>query len=315
MNTPSIPSEAKRLPGLRILVTGGTGFIGRALVAHLMAAGCGVTVYTRNVARARALRPGPVQWLEDLAQLPETVVFDVLINLAGESLAEGRWTERKKARLFASRVETTLSLLAWVQRAQTKPRYLLSASAVGAYGHRDATPLDETSPVEPSFGQSLCQAWEAAADRFSAEGLAVCKLRLGVVFARSGGAFEALRRPFDFKVAARMGCGAAYCSWIHRDDLIAAVEFLLLQQPSPVGVVNLTAPEPLTYADLTRQLGAARRTWLNLPLPAPLLRFLLGEMAQELLLSGQRVLPARLQGLGFQFRYPAFSSALRNLLV
>jgi uncharacterized protein (TIGR01777 family) len=307
-------TATKNLSHQRILLTGGTGFIGRALVAHLLDAACQVTVYTRNAAHARAAQPGAVVWVEDWSQLPATTEFDVLINLAGESLADGRWTNRKKKRLFASRLDTTLGLLKWVRRARIKPRYLLSASAVGAYGPRDARPLDEASDGVPSFGQQLCQEWEQAADEFAAEGMAVCKLRFGVVFARDGGAFTPLRRPFDFGVAVRMGDGIPYCSWIHRDDLIRAVEFLLLHQRPVIGVVNLTAPEPLTYAELARQLGTARRAWVRLSLPAPLLRLLLGEMAQELLLSGQNVRPARLQAMGFEFLYPNFTSALPDLL-
>lgn len=305
---------AKAYAGERILLTGGTGFIGRALVASLLKAHCQVTIFTRNVSRARVAQPGPIRWLENLDELPGTAEFDVLINLAGESLADGRWTKRKKERLFASRINTTHQLLAWVRRAQIKPRYLLSASAVGAYGPRDAVALDERSGTAPSFGQRLCEAWEAAADQFAAEGVGVCKLRLGVVFACDGGAFLPLRRPFDFKVAPVMGGGAAYCSWIHRTDLIRAIEFLLKSQLPVEGVVNLTAPQPLTYAALSQQLGAARHAWVSLPIPAPLLRILLGEMAQELLLTGQNVLPARLQSLGFEFRYPTFASALSELL-
>lgn len=298
----------------RILLTGGTGFIGRALVARLLQTHCRITVLTRNVARARIAQPGPVEWFENLDDLPDTAEFDVLINLAGESLAEGRWTKHKKERLLSSRVDTTHQLLAWVRRAQVKPRYLLSASAVGAYGPRDATALDENSGFAPSFGQQLCLVWEAAADKFAEEGVAVCKMRFGVVFARDGGAFQPLRRPFNFKIAPLMGSGAAYCSWIHRDDLIRAIEFLLKSQPPVKGVVNITAPQPLTYADLTRQLGAAHRTWLSLPIPAPVLQLLLGEMAQELLLTGQNVLPARLQALEFEFLYPTFASALPELV-
>lgn len=301
--------------GLQVLVTGGTGFIGRPLVARLLELGNRVTVYTRDVTRARALLPAGAVCCGNLAELPDSAIFDVLINLAGESLAAGRWTARKKQRLYASRIDTTSELLAWARRARVKPGYLLNASAVGAYGPSDARPLNETSAaVAPSFGQGLCQAWEEMADCFADAGVPVCKLRLGVVFARRGGAFTSLRRPFDFKVAVRMGRGDPYCSWIHRDDLIRAVEFLLARRPLITGVVNLTAPQPLTYAEMARQLGRARKTWFNLALPAPLLRLALGEMADELLLSGQNVLPERLQALGFTFRYPNLASALPDLL-
>ncbi len=310
------PASGAPLAGKRLLITGGTGFIGNALVERLARLGANVTVLTRNALRARTRMRVPVRWIEDLALLNAEDFFDFLINLAGESLADGRWTSAKKQRLLDSRLNTTQALLEWVRRTRTKPAYLLSGSAVGYYGPMDARPLTEASPAGVSFGARLCVAWEKAADEFGSEGVAVCKLRLGVVFARRGGAFAQLRRPFDFKVATVMGDGQQYCSWIHRDDLLRAIEFLLSRPAGEwvTGAVNATAPQALTYAALADGLAHARSAWLRMSLPAPVLRALLGEMADELLLSGQNVVPSRLLELGFQFRYPSFAEALPNLL-
>jgi uncharacterized protein (TIGR01777 family) len=304
------------LRGRRILITGGTGLIGSALLPYLLQRGCEIAVLTRDPRNAPQRLPLPIRWVDHPASIGADEHYDTLINLAGESLAKGRWTAAKKRRLFASRIDTTQALLAWVERAQRKPDYLISASAVGFYGPRSAEALAETDAGTASFGHSLCAAWEDAAERFTQAGLAVTRLRLGVVFARSGGAFEQLRRPFDFRLATVMGAGNHYCSWIHRDDLLRVFDYLLTRpaQQRLTGAVNATAPEPLSYNALADQLAGAKGALAKVHLPPSLLRLTLGEMADELLLQGQRVLPVRLQQAGFQFSYPTFAEALRELL-
>lgn len=314
--TVSTPGDPAELRGRRILITGGTGLIGSALLPYLHERGCELSVLTRDPQAARRKLPLPVRWLQQLESLDVGDHFDTLINLAGESLAEGRWTRSKKRRLFASRVDTTQALLAWVERAQRKPDYLISGSAVGFYGPRSAEALTESDSGSASFGHSLCAAWEAAAEQFATAGVAVTRLRLGVVFTRRGGAFEQLRRPFDLRLATVMGEGSHYCSWIHRDDLLRIFDFLLTR-PAPqrlTGAVNATAPEPLTYRELAADLARAKGALATVHLPPSLLRLALGEMAEELLLHGQRVVPARLQQAGFHFTYPTFARALGELL-
>jgi len=300
----------------RLLMTGGTGMIGSELVPFLQSRGYLLTLLTRNRDRVQRLFGGPIHWLDDLNELTDTDEFDGVINLAGESLADGRWTHDKKRRLFSSRLDTTRALLAWVRRARRKPAYLISGSAVGFYGPRGDTALDESDPGADSFGHRLCVEWEAVASLFAAEGVDVTRLRLGVVFARTGGAFEQLRRSFDWKLATVMGDGSHYCSWIHVMDLLRVLEFLLTQSPAQrlSGAVNATAPTPIRYGELSEQLARAKNARIKLPLPPALLRLVLGEMADELLLQGQRVLPVRLQQSGFQFQFPSLDKALPDLL-
>lgn len=306
------------IPPLKILITGGTGFIGTPLVTMLCESGCEVTVLTRDRKRASFTQPAAaVTWIESLNALASNSVFDVFINLAGESLAQGRWTDAKKQRLLDSRINVTAALLDLVGRLEHKPAYLINGSAVGFYGPHQDQKLDESSAAVDSFSHRLCAAWEAEADKLGEYGMGVCKLRLGVVLAPSGGAFEQLKRPFRLKVATQMGAGQHYFSWVHRQDLMRIFAFLLARGPENqwlTGPVNATAPDPVTYHDLCQALAERYRTWLKLPLPAPLLRTMLGEMADELLLTGQRVEPGKLLENGFRFQYPTLKDALTSLV-
>lgn len=306
------------IPPLKVLVTGGSGFVGTPLVTMLSESGCEVTALTRDRRRAAYKQPAAaVTWIESLNALASNSVFDVFINLAGESLAQGRWTEAKKQRLLDSRINMTAALLDLVDRLEHKPDYLINASAVGFYGPHQDQRLNESSAGVDSFSHRLCAAWEAVADKFSEYGVGVCKLRLGVVLAASGGAFEQLKLPFMLKVATQMGAGQHYFSWVHRQDLMRIFAFLLARGPENqwlTGPVNATAPDPVTYRALCQALAERYHTWLRLPLPAPLLRTMLGEMANELLLTGQRVEPGTLLEQGFRFQYPTLNDALTSLV-
>lgn len=311
-----IPTDIDQLPPRKLLITGGTGFIGIPLVTMLSRSGCELTVLTRNKHRAAQEQPAtPVQWLESLDELADDAHFDVLINLAGESLAEGRWTDAKKQRLFDSRRQTTIALYELAARLSHKPQYLINGSAVGFYGAQGDQKLNESSAANDSFSHRLCAEWETQADRLQEFGIQVCKLRLGVVLAPKGGAFEQIKQSFRYKLATQMGSGEHYFSWVHRHDLLRIFAFLLSREPEQrlVGPVNATAPAALTYGQLCRELAEHYHTLLKVPLPRALLRPLLGEMADELLLSGQRVEPQRLTQSGFHFRYPDLSTALPTL--
>lgn len=307
---PSLPSIKPQ----RLLITGGTGFIGSPLVDLLVQQGCSIVVLSRHPNQALKKLPEGVAAVAKLSKIPAETVFDGVINLAGESLAQGRWTEAKKQRLLHSRIGTTEDLFQWAKAQPTPPKYLMNASAVGYYGPQDDAPLTEDSPPHASFSHELCARWERAAQAFETLGTAVCRLRFGVVLAREGGAFEQIILPYRFKLAPVIGSGQQYFSWIHHEDLMRVFFHLLSQDTLPTGPINATAPEPITYRTMADTLAAQAKTWVTLPAPAFVMRTVLGEMAQELLLTGQRVMPQRLQDMGFEFEYSDWQAAVKALV-
>ena len=295
---------------MNILVTGGTGFIGTVLVQRLLERGETVTVYTRSSPRRGQ---GGLEYITDLDSIPVETRFDAFINLAGESIAGGRWTAARKQLLEDSRIGTTRALHELAKRLQAPPTVLLNASAIGYYGPQDDTPLDEEAATADCFSHRLCAAWEDEARRFESLGTRVCLLRLGVVLGRSGGAFEQLKRSVQFGVATWLGSGRQWLSWIHRDDVIRAIEFLL-DHPTLDGPFNLTAPGAVTNRGFSDALAEFRSAFVGLPIPGFVMRAAMGELADELLLTGQRVVPARLESAGFGFNYPDLPGALQTLL-
>jgi uncharacterized protein (TIGR01777 family) len=293
---------------MRYLITGGTGFIGSALVAALNGDGHEVTVLTRqqltDTPQCRYVRaPGDIHG---------NTRFEAAINLAGASLAGARWSQKYKRELVASRVDTTRALIALLRRLNHTPEVLLSGSAVGYYGHHGDEPLDEAASAAPGFAQMLCRQWEETALEAQALGVRVCLLRLGVVLDREGGALQDMARPFSFGVANWLGGGHQWLSWVHRRDVIAAIRFLL-RRTELSGPFNVTAPEPVTSRGFCRAMKRNKRTFITAPVPAAVLRLAVGEMADELLLNGQRVVPAALQAAGFEFTFPTLDAALAEI--
>jgi uncharacterized protein (TIGR01777 family) len=293
---------------MRILVTGGTGFIGTALVNRLLETNHSVTVLTRQ-----QLESGDrLDYVSSLDTLKHDEKIDAVINLAGASLADRRWTRRYKQEIFSSRLDTTRDLVALLSRLEQTPATLLSGSAIGYYGHHGDESLDENGESLPGFAQDLCKQWESAALQARDLGVRVCLLRLGVVLDAGGGAFTQMDRPFRLGIANWMGHGRQWLSWIHRADVIAAIEFLLANETLS-GPFNLTAPDPVTSRGFCEIMKRHRRTLLTAPVPALVMRLMVGEMADELLLNGQRVMPASLQDAGFTFRYPTLDAALKAI--
>lgn len=290
---------------MNYLVTGGTGFIGTALIASLGSAGHTVTVLTRRPRQPQE----SVTFVTSLDAIPAQARFDGVVNLAGASLAGARWSASYKREIISSRLATTESVISLLGRLQQPSAVLLSASAIGYYGHHGDEPLGEDGPVVPGFSQDLCQRWEAAALRASELGTRVCLLRFGVVLDRDGGAMVQMARPFRFGIANWLGDGHQWLSWVHRKDAVAAIDFLL-QRPDLTGPFNITAPEPVTSRGFCAAMKRHCRTLVTAPVPASVMRLLAGEMAQELLLQGQRVLPDRLQTAGFRFGMPTLDDAL-----
>lgn len=293
---------------MRVLTTGGTGFIGAALTQALLDSGSEVTVLSRQVRDDRSR----CRFIRSLDEIAPNGQFDAVINLAGASLAAQRWTADYKREIVASRMDTTRQLVDLLARLDRPPAVLLSASAIGYYGHHGDECLTESSQVSPGFAQTLCSDWESLALQAQQFGVRVCLLRLGVVLDSDGGALREMAKSFRFGVASWLGSGLQWLSWVHRLDVIRAILFLL-KRDDLQGPFNITSPEPVTGRDFARALQMHHRTFVRAGVPAPVMRLLVGEMAGELLLNGQRVLPERLLAAGFDFIYPDLGSALRRI--
>jgi uncharacterized protein (TIGR01777 family) len=297
---------------MHILLTGGTGLLGRALCRHWTQQGHQLTVWSRTPQRVAALCGAQVRGIGGLDEIGDQPL-DAVINLAGAPIADRPWTRKRKALLWASRITLTEQLLAWLQQRQQKPRVLLSGSAVGWYGDGGERELHEDSPqITDDFGAQLCGAWEETAQRAEALGIRVVLVRTGLVLAADGGFLARLLPPFRFGLGGPVGDGRQWMPWIHIADQIALIEFLL-QQEQARGPYNACAPEPVRNADFARALGRVLHRPALLPAPAFLLRMALGELA-GLLLGGQRALPVRLQEAGFRFRFTDLDLALADLL-
>jgi uncharacterized protein (TIGR01777 family) len=290
---------------MRVLITGGTGFVGHALCPRLAAAGHEIVILTRQTnARLPEGASSAATRLDGL----DAADFGGVINLAGAPIGDARWTERRKKLLLDSRVQTTARLVEWMGRARRPPPVLVSASAVGYYGEQGDRPIHEDTPPTPGFTHELCAAWEREAAKASALGVRVCVMRIGVVLDRGGGALAKMLPAFRMGVGGRLGDGRHYFPWIHRDD-VAAIAQWLLENPQARGAYNAGAPNPVTNAEFTGALGKALGRPTVLPMPETALKLLFGEMS-ELLLVSDRMLPMRLLDEGFEFKYPKLDEAL-----
>lgn len=294
---------------MQALITGGSGFIGQALCPALLAAGWQVSVVSRDTREAARRLPGAVRLLADIEGAGGA---DAVINLAGAPLAGRRWTEDYKHTLRESRLRTTESVLAWMEGLTVRPGVLISGSAIGYYGPRDDTPLPETAPAGEDFGAHLAADWEAAALPAQDLGVRTILLRTGVALGDGGGALQQLLTPYRMGLGGPIGDGQQWFSWIHRDDLVRMILWLLTQDTVD-GPVNGTAPEPVRQKDFAGALGRALHRPAVLPTPGFALKAAFGEMGQ-MLIDGQRVIPARAQGQGFQFLYPDIETALAQIL-
>jgi uncharacterized protein (TIGR01777 family) len=292
---------------MRVLITGGTGFIGRALARALLARGDQVIVLSRTPARAAHALPGGALASADF---PATVP-DAVVNLAGESLAAHRWTAARKQAFIDSRAGTTRRLVEWLRAAPRRPAVLVSGSAVGYYGARGDAELTEADAAGDEYQSGLCRSWETEARHAESLGVRVCLIRTGIVLGPDGGALAAMKLPFSLGLGSWLGDGRQWMSWIHKADMVALILWLL-DGPGRSGAYNATAPAPVTNRAFAKALGASLRRPVLMPLPAPVVRLLVGEMAQ-LLLTGQKVLPARALAEGFSFRFPELDAALAEV--
>ncbi len=289
---------------MRVLVTGGTGFVGKAACDALRAAGHTVTVVSRDPGRVPARAVG---WDALGTVMSET---DAVVNLAGEPIAGGRWTAARKAAIRSSRVEATRALVDAVSAATPRPKVLVNASAIGFYGERGDEAVDETAAPGAGFLARVCVEWEAEAQRAQALGLRVVVLRLGIVLAPDGGALSAMLLPFRAGLGGPLGGGRQWMSWVHRDDVVGLLREAVANEEYG-GPVNATSPNPVTNRDFTHALGRALHRPAMLPVPGFGLRLLMGEMA-TMLLGGQRVLPRVAERLGYGWRQPELPAALES---
>lgn len=293
----------------RVLVTGVSGPIGAALLPSLKAAGAQVT----RLVRGRSSGEGQISWDPEQPLAPETVSgFDAVIHLAGETIF-GRWSETKKEKIRNSRVRGTQHLAQALARAPRQPRVFLVGSATGYYGDRGDEILREDSRNGTGFLPQVCREWEAASQAAADAGIRTAHVRTGIVLSPKGGALSQMVPPFRLGVGGRLGSGRQWMSWIHVQDVVGVLHFIL-KTDTLAGPVNMVAPHPVTNAEFTRVLAGVLSRPAIFPVPAFALRIAFGQMADEALLSSQRVEPARLAASGYSFQYSDLKPALSAIL-
>jgi len=299
---------------MHILISGGSGFIGTALTDSLLADGHQVVILTRNPQKA-VINEGAtfIGWedLEDPRRGDLLSQVEVVVNLAGENLGAGPWTKKRKEQILSSRLVAGELLTEAIRRASRRPKVFVQASAVGYYGPCHAEPVTEGSPAGSDYLAGVCKAWEACTRSLEELGVRRVIIRTGVVLSGDEGALPRLLLPFRLFVGGPLGSGKQGFPWIHPDDEVAAIRFLM-ENEQAVGGFNLCSPKPLSNADFGRIIARVMKRPYWLPAPAFALRLLLGEMS-TLVLEGQFMVPARLQELGFRFRFENAESALDDL--
>ena len=295
----------------RVLVSGASGFVGRALVPHLEKAGHSVFRLVRSAPQG----PNEIRWNppEGVVEFSTDTVFDAVVHLAGENIVAHRWTAARKAAIRESRVASTSGLVRALGQCGHPPRVLVSSSAVGFYGDRGDERLTEQSGPGTGFLADVCEVWEREAEGARAWGARVVLLRTGLVLAADGGALAKMRPIFRAGLGGRLGHGRQWVSWITRDDLIAVIGRALADEKL-MGPINAVAPQPMTNAEFTAALARAVHRPAIWPVPAWLLRAIFGEMATATLLASTRATPERLQAVGHVFRHPQLVEALDEIL-
>lgn len=296
---------------MNILLTGGTGLIGSALIEACFKQDPEAHSFTVLTRKPRPLRAGVI-YVRDLSDIPLETQFDAVINLAGEPIADAHWTNSRKEKLIASRVDTTQKLINFLAMLEHTPSVLISGSAVGWYGDQGDTEVNEDTNPQQEFTHELCRLWEEAALAAENFGMRVCLLRTGLVLSPKGGFLKRMLLPFKLGLGGKMGKGKHYMPWVHIDDLLAQILFLI-HHANCFGAFNATAPKPVTNSAFTRELGKLLRRPTLLPMPAWFVELVFGEMSR-LLLTGQNALPEKFISAGFTFKYADLENALDQVL-
>jgi len=303
---------------MKVVITGSTGFIGRALAGDLTGSGHEVVALSRNADKARRVfgdeitvaqwdGKGATGWAEHADGA------GAIVNLAGESISSGRWTRSKKARILESRLAAGRAVVEAISQASAKPKVVIQSSGIGYYGSRSDEIVDESASAGSGFLPEVARKWEASTKEVREMGVRQIVIRTGIVLGSQGGALPRLLPPFRLFVGGPLGSGTQYFPWIHLSDEVKAIRFLI-ERDDLEGPFNLVAPQSLTMKDFCGALGKVMRrpSWLRVPGFA--LRLAFGRMAQEVLLSGQRAIPKRLTEAGYEYSYPSAESALREIL-
>jgi uncharacterized protein (TIGR01777 family) len=307
----SYPSLAKQ----NILVTGGTGFIGQQLCKTLLSQGHTLILFARDFSKAATLfgNDNRLTFISSINQLKHTDQFDTVINLAGEPIATGRWNQRKKQLIKESRFDTTRQIVHYIKTAHVKPKLLISGSAIGYYGARGDEMITESSQGAPCFSHELCAQWEALAQQIQYFGVRVCLLRTGIVLGKTGGALASMLIPFSYGLGGKFGHGRQWMSWIHIDDVIGII-LTLMKNDKISGPVNATAPNSVSNEVFIKTLGRNLHRPTFFRMPAFFLRLVMGEVADELFLTGQKVMPQKIIDHGYRFRHPELAEAFTHIV-
>ncbi|MDO7085614.1 TIGR01777 family oxidoreductase [Pseudocolwellia sp. AS88] len=309
---------------MNILITGGTGFIGTKLCSVLHKQHHRLVVVTRHPEKAKSAAKvnvvsdesskGSVKFISSLQKIKKEEVFDAVINLAGEPIADKRWSNVRKQEILNSRLDTTSSLIEYFNETEHKPKLFISGSAIGYYGIAESNEsIDEYGSGDNSFSSELCQQWEALAVEAETLGIRTCLLRTGVVLGKNGGALSKMLPPFKLGLGGKIGSGKQWMSWIHLDDLVGIILHCIVNEEVK-GAINGTAPEPKTNADFSQSLGKALNRPTVLPMPAFVIKLLMGNMGEELLLAGKKIIPAKALATGYVFKYPKLDAALVDIV-
>ena len=301
---------------MKVLIVGGTGFVGKVLMLHLLSKGYQVMIVTRNLQKAQEEIQLPVEMVEwnnsFTLTSPELLTdVDAVVNLAGESIGTGRWTRKKKEQILNSRIKTTETVVNFIKNGWMKPNVLINASAIGYYGSCHDQEIFEADLPGEGFLANVSKRWEEEASKAEEFNIRVVPLRIGVVLGQEG-ALQKMVFPYRFYMGGTIGSGEQWLSWIHIHDLVQMIHFII-QNEEIKGPINATSPKPIRMKEFNRLIGkvSGKPSWL--PVPSWILYFLLGEMA-DMLVQGQRVFPKKIMQSGFQFQFEEAEAALKSIL-
>ena len=296
---------------MKILISGSHGLVGTALIESLKADGHDIFRLVRHYPHS----PSEIEWSPDRYSIALSLIegFDAVVHLAGESIAEGRWSDEKKKRIRESRVKGTRLLGDALANLTQQPKVMISASAIGYYGNRGDETLTEASSPGDDFLSEVCVEWEKATDLAKEKGIRTVNARFGIILDKDGGALKKMLPPFKMGIGGRIGDGKQWMSWIALDDVVGGIKFSLTND-SLQGPVNFVAPNPVRNAEFTKTLGRALSRPTIFPIPAFGVKLAFGEMADALLLASQRVEPGKLGEVGYQFKYSRLDDALRRAI-